>query len=355
MVSRWLRDLSTISATALAILAGAVVVSAQESAQERAQDGEGHAQDAPRDAAKQSTRTAPVSLDGARIVIPSLDGGPALTGYLYRPGPDGPAPGAPPSDAAPDNAAPRAAVVLMHGCSGLINPRTGRFFALYQPWVRAMTADGYVALVVDSAGSRGLGQTCSPPPAAAAMWRERPKDAYAALAFLQAQAFVRADRVALMGWSQGGGAALIALNTRNAARSSPAGQAALGRVARDFRAAAAFYPGACSEAFQARTMPRGDRWTSQVPLLALSGDADTWTELAPCAAFLDAARARGNPIELKVYPGAYHAFDAPSIPRTELPQYRTSSGRVPIIATDEAARRDAFARVRGWLNQHLRP
>jgi dienelactone hydrolase len=281
----------------------------------------------------------PLSLDGARVDIASLDGALTLTGYLYRP--------------APLDAAPRPAVVLMHGCSGLINPRTGRFFALYQPWVRALNAAGYVALVVDSATSRGLGQTCSPPDVAGRMWRERPMDAYAALAYLQAQDFVRADRIALAGWSQGGGATLIALNERTGARASSAGQAAMARFAHDFRAAVAFYPGACSETAQARTMPQDEGWTSKVPLLVLSGDADTWTPLAPCAAFLEAARARGNAIELKVYPGAYHAFDAPSIPRTELAQYRTSDGRVPVIATDADARRDAFPRVRAWLKQQM--
>jgi dienelactone hydrolase len=325
--------------TALAILAGAVAVSAQDNAQ----DG---APDIALEAAKPAARAVPLSLDGTRVEIPSGDGAPTLTGYLYRPRPDGPA---------ATDAAPRPAVVLMHGCSGLINPRTGRFFALYQPWVRALNADGYVALVVDSAGSRGLGQTCSPPQAAGAMWRARPSDAYAALAYLAAQPSVRADRVALMGWSQGGGATLIALNARTSARTSPAGQAALARLPHDFRTAVAFYPGACSEAFQARTMPAGEAqgWTSQVPLLVLSGDADTWTQLPPCAAFLDAARARGNPVELKIYPGAVHAFDAPALPRTELPHYRTRDGRVPVIGTDVDARRDAFMRVRAWLKDKM--
>lgn len=348
MVSRGPRDLSLIvMMAALAVLAGAVVVCAQETVQETAHDtAPVSAPGTPPEAAKQP-RPVPLSLDGAGVEIPSLDGAVTLTGYLYRPQPQG---------AAQVDTTPRPAVVLMHGCSGLINPRTGRFFALYQPWVRALNGWGYTALVVDSATPRGLGQTCSPPRAAGEMWRERPKDAYAGLAFLQAQPGIAADRIALMGWSQGGGAALIALNERTSVRASPAGQAALARLPHDFRAAIAFYPGARSEPFQARTMRADDTqgWTSQVPLLVLFGDADTWTELAPCAAFLDAARARGNSVELKVYSGAYHAFDAPSISYTELAQYRTSDGRVPVIATDAVARRDAFMRVKGWLEQRLK-
>ena len=37
-----------------------------------------------------------------------------------------------------------------------------------------------------------------------------------------------------------------------------------------------------------------------MPLLVLFGEADVWTPLAPCEAFLSAAKARGNPIELLV-------------------------------------------------------
>jgi dienelactone hydrolase len=109
---------------------------------------------------------------------------------------------------------------MMLGCSGLLDPR-GRFFPLYPPWARALTDEGYVVLVVDSATPRGLGQTCFPAEAAIPMWQERPKDAYAALLFLQEQPFVQADRVALMGWSQGGGVALIAINAVEASNVIP--------------------------------------------------------------------------------------------------------------------------------------
>ena len=50
-----------------------------------------------------------------------------------------------------------------------------------------------------------------------------------------------------------------------------------------------------------------------MPLLMLMGEADTWTPFPPCEAFLEAAKARGNPIEIKSYPGVYHAFDSPDL------------------------------------------
>ncbi len=90
-----------------------------------------------------------------------------------------------------------------------------------------------------------------------------------------------------------------------------------------------------------------------MPLLVLIGEADVWTPLQPCDAFIAAAKARGNPVELKSYPGAVHAFDAPNLPRTELPAYPMQDGSIPVIGTDPEARKDAFPRVLDYLKQHL--
>src|SRR4051812_38336925 len=90
----------------------------------------------------------------------SLDGTTTLIAHLSRP----------PGDA------PRPALVVMHGCSGLLDPK-GRIFSLYRAWTRALVVQGYVVLVVDSTTSRGFGQTCSAGPDRATMWRNRPRDA----------------------------------------------------------------------------------------------------------------------------------------------------------------------------------
>ena len=157
----------------------------------------------------------------------SLDGKTTLTAYLGR----------------HEGDTPRPAVVLMHGCSGLLNAK-GRIIGLYRAWMRALFAKGYDVLTVDSAASRGFGQTCSAGPGRITMWRDRPKDAYAALAYLQAQPFVRPGRIGLMGWSQGGAIALLSINDKSIGR--PAA------LAQDFVAAVAFYPGACSERQQSK-------------------------------------------------------------------------------------------------------
>jgi dienelactone hydrolase len=260
----------------------------------------------------------------------SLDGRTNLTAHLSRPAGD----------------APRPALVLMHGCSGLLG-QGGRILAIYRAWMRALVVQGYSALAVDSATSRGFGQTCTAGPERATMLRDRPWDAYAALKYLQAQPFVQADRVGLMGWSQGGGVVLLSINDKSIAR--PA------ELAQDFAAAVSFYPGSCSERLQSKpfTEVEPQRWTTIVPLLTLFGEADTWTLFKPCEEFIAGAKARGNPVELKSYPSAVHAFDAPDLPRTELPAYKSWSGPMPVIGTDRQARADAFARVLEFLKRHL--
>jgi dienelactone hydrolase len=260
----------------------------------------------------------------------SLDGHTNLTAHLSR----------------PEGDAPRPALVMMHGCSGLLDGN-GRILPMYRLWARSLVVQGYVALVVDSATPRGFGQTCSAGPPRATMLRDRPKDAYAALQYLQAQPFVQKDRVGLMGWSQGGGVVLLSINDRSIGR--PAG------LAQDFSAAVSFYPGSCSERLQSKPFTEVEpaSWTTRVPLLTLMGEADTWTPFPPCESFLVAAKARGNPVELKSYPMAVHAFDAPNLPRRELPQYRTGDGPIPVIATDREARFDAFVRVLEFLKSHL--
>jgi dienelactone hydrolase len=264
-----------------------------------------------------------------RVQFPSLDGGTAgqpgtmLDGYLFRPADE----------------ARHPAIVGLHGCSGMFRP-TGEILPSLRAWASELNRYGYVVLLVDSLGPRRHGEMCSISGFDLGIYRQRPKDAYGALFYLQAQPFVRGDRVGVVGWSQGGATVLNSIGVQSLGRPAQLPQG-------DFRAAVAFYPGACNSARQ----PPG--WTTAMPLLALMGAEDVWTPTAPCQAFLTEAIGRGAPIEMQVYPGAYHAFDAPNLPRRELPNYTTRAGVVPIIATDPAARQDAFARVPAFLGRFL--
>lgn len=258
------------------------------------------------------------------VHFPSLDGPPAtsLSAYLF------PAPG--------EGRHP--AMVFLHGCGGLYN-RAGRIESREREWARRLNDAGITVLMVDSLGSRDHGEMCAPAHFVAAIYRARAYDAYAALRYLQALPEVRADRVGVMGWSQGGG---TLLNTIRA--TSPARPASLPDG--DFRAAVAFYPASCN------TKRQGGSWASPVPLLALIGARDVWTPLAPCQALMNSL-AEGTEASLQAYPNAYHDFDWPDMPVHEVPAFRTRDGVVPIEGTDPEARADAQQRVMAFLTARL--
>jgi len=262
----------------------------------------------------------------------SIDGATDLTAYLSRPEGDGPYP----------------AVILLHGCGGL--GFSGSVSSIYSSWTRELNAVGLAVLMVDSAGSRGLGATCGKGKKRIRMYRERPKDAYGALAYLQTRDFILPDKIGVVGWSQGGGIVLLSIVHDSIGRPKPPPE-------HDFAVAAAFYPALCNDRIQSRPFTKVEpgSWSTKVPLLVLFGAADNWTRLEPCLEFIDAARTRGSPVSIIAYPGAYHGFDAPSRKMTKLPKYKTVSGVIPIVGTHEESRKDALQRLPAFLAKYLLP
>ncbi len=264
-----------------------------------------------------------------RLHFPALDGkdGAApteLDGYLFRP--DGPG--------------PHPAIVFMHGCGGLFARATNAIVSRETAWRQQLVAKGFVVLMVDGFTPRDTAEMCSRTSFKEWLYLRRPGDAYAALLYLQGQSFVARDRIGLMGWSNGGGAVLMAVAARS--RGRPAGFAGP-----DFRAAVAFYPGSCSE------QRLGADWTTAIPLLILIGQEDVWTPAAPCQELAQSAARRGAPVTFHAYPGAYHDFDWPGLKRRELTAYATRAGVVPITGEDPAARADALDRVTAFLSRHI--
>ena len=135
------------------------------------------------------------------VHFPSLeDNGPGrsatpLDGYLFRPAGERKNP----------------AVVFLHGCGGLFNRATGLINIRELDWARQLTQRDYVVLMVDSFGPRNQGEMCSQRGFNREVYQRRPHDAYGALLFLQAQPYVRPDRVGVVGW-QGGGAILFSID-----------------------------------------------------------------------------------------------------------------------------------------------
>ena len=260
------------------------------------------------------------------VHFPSLDAGrTALDGYLFRAAGGGRHP----------------AVVGLHGCSGMFSAKGG-ILPIETVWANLLNSHGYTVLLVDSFRPRQHGEMCSITGFNLSIYYDRPKDAYGALDYLQQQDYVQSDRIAALGWSQGGGVVLLSVGNHSLGR--PAGLP----PERDFRAAVAFYPAACS--FQREPAD----WTTSIPLLVLQGDADVWTPAPQCQAFIGAAAARGAAAEIVTYPGAYHAFDAPNVSIRQLPKYVTRAGVVPIVGTDPAARADVMQRVPAFFARYLK-
>jgi dienelactone hydrolase len=279
---------------------------------------------------------APISPRAAaqdRVTFPSLDtdltGGRATTivAWLYRPHGAGPFP----------------AVVALHGCGGLLErSRRMRGALLDGPadWGRRLSAAGYVVLLPDSFGPRSIAEICSIKDRGAVS-RSRPRDAYGALAWLQAQPFVVPDRVAVLGWSHGGGTVMRSVEAKSEAR-----PAALPHGG--FRAAVAFYP-ACPNL----KTKAGRAWRTSLPLLILIGEADDWTSPAACPSFADTAARRGEDVTLRLYPGAYHSFDSPNPGVRVHTGLATAPGGRAHVGQNPAARADAIVHVPAFLRQHL--
>lgn len=199
-----------------------------------------------------------------------LAGPQALQGYLRLPDGPGPSP----------------AVVLLHGCGG-------DWRGLDERWGKRLAAWGYVTLTIDRFETRGMASTCATGPPASTL-----REAYRALSFLTEQSSVDPARVAMVGFSQGGLLALLSTERGEIERSST----------EKFRAAIAFYPPCV-----------GLKGEMTVPALILIGELDDWTPAQECRNLAEGRddwgvsreKGKGVPIQIIVYPGAYHGFDVP--------------------------------------------
>jgi dienelactone hydrolase len=249
-----------------------------------------------------------------RIELPSGDV--KLHAMLYRPAGSGPFP----------------AVVALHTCDGLgdgeaINER-------YREWGEHLAAAGFAVLFPDSFGSRGVSAQCGQRQRPVRASRTRINDAFAARDWLQAQPWVIADRVSLLGWSHGATTALWTIRRRGniGDRKTP-----------DFRSAVAMYPN-CQRAGMLA-------WSARVPTLILIGRADDWTSASACEQMVAGARGRSAGTQIKVYPSALHDFDRKDLApqeRSGLANVVNPNGRAH-VGTNAAARADAFKRVPEWF------
>ena len=244
------------------------------------------------------------------VTFPTADPHPAggdivVTGVLTKPPGDGPFP----------------SVVLLHTCGGL----TGH---VAKDWPGSLAAQGYIALAVDSFGSRGLGpcpNALVPPQPGTKTFMSRAmiSDAHGALDWLNGQDFAKGQPKAVMGFSLGGMAIHFSL-LRSYSRT-------VGEKA--FDAAIVLY-GPCAVRGGVVTMPRLDR--SPLPLLEIIGARDERI-LKECRELLP----DGPSTELHVLPDAHHNFDNPV---HRVPRYSTSGSAMLFSAEATETSRDLVKR-----------
>jgi dienelactone hydrolase len=208
----------------------------------------------------------------------------------------------------PAGPGPFPAMVVLHGCDGVV-PH-------YRIWARQLVTWGYLAILVDSFRPRGAQNVCNHGELIPATVQAA--DAFAAAAYLRGRPDVRADRIGVIGFSHGGWAVLKAVLAETVAADQ----------ARPFAAAVAFYPG-CD--------PPGSPLATDT--LILIGDADDWTPLRRCQRWRDMAQTNGHTLDMVVYPGALHGFDAPAMPHAYMGH---NTGRDPAAADDALARTQRF-------------
>ena len=260
----------------------------------------------------------------------------------------------------PDGAGPFPAIVIMHDCSGL-GPESSH---APERWAVELVKQGYAILIPDSFAPRNLpAGVCREVPerSQVANGYVRAADAYGAMALLRARPEIDGSHIGIMGGSHGGWTTLAAMYEPVLANNPLVEPKRHG-----FTAAVALYP-SCASPFGSWVTTRANGNTGPVvsyagvfkpiaPVLILIGEKDDWTPAEPCRRLAEASRQRGYPVDIKVYPGAYHSFD--SYARQYFDPRRNNAnsptGHGATTAGDAAAWADAKQQVAAFFGRYLK-
>jgi dienelactone hydrolase len=179
------------------------------------------------------------------------------------------------------------AVVMLHGSTGQ-GAQEWYYAGLLNSW-------GVAVLAVDSFAGRDVKDTLFDQSAVSEA--SMMADAYAALNLLSRDPRIDSHRIGIIGFSKGGGPALLAALERY--------RRVLAEGRNRFALHVAFYPW-CGFAFR-------DETATGAPILILSGGMDRVTPAALCEGFAGRLRRDnpGLPLEMETYPAGGHAFDYP--------------------------------------------
>jgi dienelactone hydrolase len=211
-------------------------------------------------------------------------------------------------------------VILVHGSGGV--------FGLIDDWAGKLNALGVATFAFDSFTGRGIENTREDQAQLGRL--AMIVDAYRALALMSKHPRIAPDRIALMGFSRGGQAALYASVRRFQRMHAPADAA--------FALFIPFYPN-CS------TRYLEDRDVVDKPIRIFHGSDDDWAPVAPCGAYVDELFKAKKDVRLTQYPGSHHLFDFAGIKApTKVPKAQSmrrcqteevSEGRIVNVETKQ--------------------
>lgn len=190
----------------------------------------------------------------------------------------------------PNGEGPFPAVVLSHTCSGLQQH--------VLEWAQRFLRAGYVVLVVDHLGPRGLSGNCPPHNRVSVI--QYAEDDVAAMKHLRALPYVNGERIVEVGFSYGGMAALRLASEKF--RKNFVGN-------ERFAAVISFYPW-CNR--QGGAGYQDYQWNfyddTTTPLLVLIGENDD-SDPRSCVQQAKQNSEMGMPVEIRLFPDTTHAFD----------------------------------------------
>jgi dienelactone hydrolase len=189
------------------------------------------------------------------------------------------------------------AVVLMHAAT------LAGGNAHLNEWSRVLNEAGIATFVVDSFSPRGV---TAPADLGRITPLARMVDAFRALELLSKHPLIDANRIAIMGFSHGGSAALYSGMVRF--------QRLQGSPDARFAAHISVY-GGCATAYHE------DEVLDHSPVLLLHGASDDWAPAEPCREYAARLVKAGMNARFIAYPGAYHVFDSPDPERIQLMKF----------------------------------
>ena len=207
------------------------------------------------------------------------------------------------------------AVVLLHGSGGI-----GGAGSMIDEWSRELNQLGIATFAVDSFAGRGLVSTVADQTQLGRL--NMAGDAYRALEVLAKHSRLDASRIAVMGFSRGGQAALYSAMNRLYGALGPANNLR-------FAAHIAFYP-------DCMTSYRSDTEVGDKPIRILHGTADNYNPVAPCRAYLERLTKAQRNVQLVEYPDAHHVFDAPILRTPVTLSAATTTRRCQLVEAENS-------------------